>query len=111
MEWNTSTVQGGGWKMHISARPEQAEIVARIALPILRNMQVPHKVVATLEEYERFNRSRQAGKFISVYTRSATEFRQATEALDGELDMYREYGGLTPRPLPPSPDAGHRETQ
>src|SRR5215468_9479343 len=80
MEWNTSTVQGGGWKMHISARPEQAEIVARIALPILRNMQVPHKVVATLEEYERFNRSRQAGKFISVYTRSATEFRQATEA-------------------------------
>jgi hypothetical protein len=111
MEWNTATVQGGGWKMHVSARPEQAEIVARIALPILRGLGVPHKVVATLAEYERFNRTRQAGKFISIYTRSATEFRRVADALDDQLDMYREYGGLEPGPLPTSRDADHQETE
>src|SRR5215470_17725449 len=111
MEWNTRTVQGGGWKIHVSARPEQAEIVARIALPILRNLQVPHKVVATLEEYERFNRTRQAGKFISIYTRGVEEADQVHQALEEELGMYREYGGLLPGPLPTSRDADHQETE
>ena len=111
MEWNTSTVQGGGWKLHISARPEQAEIVARIALPILRRLEVPHKVVATLADYERFNRTKQAGKFITIYTRSTDEARKAIEAVEAELEMYREYGGLQPGPLPTSRDAGHKETE
>src|SRR5262247_4280031 len=88
MEWNTRGIQGGGWKMHISARPEQAEIVARIALPILRRLGVPHKVVATLPEYERFNRTRQAGKFITIYTRSTDEAKAAHKALEDELGMY-----------------------
>ena len=111
MEWNTRGVQGGGWKLHVSARPDQAEIVARIALPVLRRLAVPHKVVATLEEYERFNRTRQAGKFITIYTRSTDEAKKAHKALEDELGMYREYGGLTPGPLPTSRDAGHKETE
>lgn len=111
MEWNTRGVQGGGWKLHISARPEQAEIVARIALPILRRLGVPHKVVANLEEYERFNRTRQAGKFITIYTRGADDAQKAIEAVEAELEMYREYGGLRPGPLPTSRDAGHKETE
>jgi len=111
MEWNTKTVQGGGWKMHVTARPEQAEIVARIALPILRHLGVPHKVVATLEEYERFNRTKQAGKFITIYTRSTDEAKKAHKALETELGMYSEYGGLMPGPLPTSRDAGHKETE
>ena len=111
MEWNTRGVQGGGWKLHVSARPDQAEIVARIALPILRQLAVPHKVVATLEEYERFNRTRQAGKFITVYTRSTDEARKTIAALDGELGTYRDFGGLVPGPLPTSRDAGHKETE
>jgi len=111
MEWNTRDVQGGGWKLHISAQPEQAEIVARIALPILRRLQVPHKVVATLEDYERFNRTAQAGKFITVYTRSTQEAQQVLDEVDGELGVYREFGGLRPGPLPTSRDAGHQETE
>ena len=75
MEWNTRGLEGGGWKLHVSARPDQAEIIARIVLPILRRLTVPHKVVATLEEYERFNRTRQAGKFITIYTRSTADAR------------------------------------
>ncbi len=111
MEWQTRGVQGGGWKLHISAQPEQAEIVARIALPILRRLGVPHKVVATLEDYERFNRTNQAGKFITIYTRNTEDARQAIDALEAELGMYRDYGGLVPGPLPTSRDAGHQETE
>src|ERR1700752_4957578 len=111
MEWNPRGVQGGGWKLHIAARPEQAEIVARIALPILRRLEVPHKVVATLADYQRFNRTRQAGKFITIYTRSTDEARKAIEAVEAELGMYSEYGGLRPGPLPTSRDAGHKETE
>src|SRR5215468_7608580 len=111
MEWKTRGIQGGGWKLHVSARPEQAEIVARIALPILRRLGVPHKVVANLGEYERFNRTRQAGKFITIYTRSTADAKQTVDALEQELDMYREYGGLMPGPLPTSRDAGHEETE
>jgi hypothetical protein len=111
MEWQTRGVQGGGWKLHISAQPEQAEIVARIALPILRGIGVPHKVVVTLEDYERFNRTNQAGKFITIYSRSTQEAQQVLEAVDTELEMYREFGGLRPGPLPTSRDAGHKETE
>ncbi len=111
MEWNTRGVEGGGWKLHVSARPEQAEIVARIALPILRRLGVPHKVVATLEDYERFNRTNQRGKFITIYTRGTDDARQAIEELEAELGMYRDYGGLMPGPLPTSRDSGHQETE
>jgi len=111
MEWRTRGVEGGGWKLHVSARPEQAEIVARIALPILRRLGVPHKVVATREDYERFNQTNQRGKFITIYTRGTDDARRAIEELEAELDMYREYGGLMPGPLPTSRDAGHKETE
>jgi hypothetical protein len=111
MAWNTDGVEGGGWKLHVSARPDQAEIVARIALPILRRLGVPHKVVVNLEEYERFNRTNQRGKFITVYTRGTDDARQTIDALEAELGMYRELGGLVPGPLPTSRDAGHQETE
>lgn len=113
MEWQTRSLQAGagGWKMHVSARPEQAEIVARIALPILRRLQVPHKVVASLEEYERFNRTRQAGKFITVYTRDRADADNVLKLVDGDLSTYRNFGGLVPGPLPTSRDAGHNESE
>jgi hypothetical protein len=111
MEWNTRGIQGGGWKLHVSARPEQAEIVARIALPILRRRSVPHKVVATLADYERFNATNQRGKFITIYTRSTEDARQTINELNAELGTYRDYGGLLPGPLPTSRDAGHQETE
>jgi hypothetical protein len=111
MSWKTDGVTGGGWKLHITARPEQAEIVARIALPILRRQGVPHKVVADLETYERFNKTSQAGKFITIYTRSTADARQTIDAVEAELEMYAEYGGLQPGPLPTSRDAGHKETE
>lgn len=113
MEWQTRTLRvgAGGWKMHITARPEQAEIVARIALPILRRLQVPHKVVASLAEYERFNQGRQAGKFITIYNRDRTDADNVLKLVDGELSTYRDFGGLRPGPLPTSRDAGHNETE
>ena len=111
MTWSTDDLEGGGWKLHVSARPEQAEIVARIALPILRRLGVPHKVVATLEEYERFNQTQQAGKFITIYTRSTEEARETVDALEAELKTYRDFAGLQPGPLPTSRDAGHKETE
>ena len=109
MSWGTDEVEGGGWKMHISAEPDQAEIVARIALPILRRLNVPHKVVASLEEYRRFNGGNQRGKFITIYSRDRSEAERALEQLDGELHTYREFGGLTPGPLPTSREANHQE--
>jgi hypothetical protein len=110
-EWRTRGVEGGGWKLHVTAEPEQAEIVARIALPILRRLEVPHKVVATLDDYERFNRTNQAGKFITIYTRSTVDAQTTIKALDSQLEMYRDFGGLRPGPLPTSRDAGHKETE
>ena len=113
MEWQTRTLSrgSGGWKMHVSARPEQAEIVARIALPILRRLQVPHKVVATLADYQRFNRGAQAGKFITIYTRGRAEADNVLKQLDAELSTYRQFGGLCPGPLPTSREAGHQEAE
>lgn len=40
-----------GYKIHISARLEDAEIVARCVLPILRDLRLAHKVVRNLDRY------------------------------------------------------------
>ena len=110
-KWYPSQPPRRGYKIHVTAQAGDAEIVARSVLPKLRQRRIPHKVVASLEEYERFNRTKQAGKFITIYTRSTDEAKKAHKALEGELGMYSEYGGLTPGPLPTSRDAGHKETE
>lgn len=104
-------VEGGGWKMHITARTEQAEIVARIVLPILRELDVPHKVVANLENYRRMNEGDQKGKFITIYNRGQAEAETVLEAVDEQMMIYREFGGLEPGPRPMSREGGHRESE
>ena len=40
-----------GYKIHVSARAEDAEIVACSVLPVLRRLRVAHKVVRNLDRY------------------------------------------------------------
>lgn len=100
-----------GYKMHISARPEDAEIVARSVLPVLRRLRVAHKVVRNLDRYRQQIASSQRGKFITIYTQNAPHAQQVLNAINPELQQLRDFGGIRPGPSPTTRESGHRETE
>jgi hypothetical protein len=98
MEWNHKLLFHTGWKIHISVDPVDADDLARLALPVLRLMQVHHKVIGPWVDYERFNReSPQRGKFITVYPGpSASTAQRVLDRLDTIIEAYRFRGGPVP---------------
>jgi hypothetical protein len=57
----------GGYKLHLSVDPEDAERVARHVLPVLQHLRMDHKVVFPVAAYMAMNEGEQRGKFITVY--------------------------------------------
>jgi len=57
----------GGYKLHLSVDPEDAERVAQHVLPVLQDLRVDHKVVFPVTAYVAMNEGEQRGKFITVY--------------------------------------------
>lgn len=100
-----------GYKIHISAHPEDAEIVARSVLPVLRRLRVAHKVVRNLDRYRQQIATPQRGKFITVYTRNASHAQQVLNAINPELQQLRDFGGIRPGPSPTTRESGHQETE
>jgi hypothetical protein len=56
----------GGWKIHVSAHPFNAQRVANLVLPILCNLHVWHKYVNSTTDLAQMTDG-QEGKFITVY--------------------------------------------
>src|SRR5215831_11863506 len=83
--WLGVRAPGSGFKMHVTADPHFAEIVARSVLPKLRDLRVAHKVIRDLDRYIRFCQGDQAGKFITIYTRGAADGQIVLDAIDPEL--------------------------
>ncbi|MDG4550202.1 MAG: hypothetical protein P9F19_12320 [Candidatus Contendobacter sp.] len=100
-----------GYKIHVSARLEDAEIVARAVLPVLRRLRVAHKVVRDLDRYRRQIATSQRGKFITVYTQDASHAQRVLSAINPELQQLRDFGGIQPGPSPTTRESGHREAE
>ena len=112
-DWFTKWLPGypaprQGYKIHISARAEDAEIVARTVLPHLRHLRVAHKVVRNLERYRQQLLTAQRGKFITVYTRDAAHAQQVLNAINPELEQLRRFGGIRPGPTPTTRESRHQ---
>lgn len=100
-----------GYKIHISARAEDAEIVARSVLPRLRHLQVAHKVVRNLDRYRQQLTTPQRGKFITVYTKDAAHAQPILNAINPELQPLRQVGGIRPGPVPTTRESQHQTTE
>lgn len=92
--------RGQGLKIHVSAKPETALEIAKIALPILQASNINYKVMYDLRymrqlyylthyEDDTFivgsNKSSQAGKFIAIYPSSPSQAISITMKLDQAL--------------------------
>lgn len=78
--------KGQGLKIHVSSWSSWAQIIADTILPILRRRHIPHKIVPTMEELDSLNEDRtQAGKFITIYPRSPSEWIMLLRELEGAL--------------------------
>jgi hypothetical protein len=76
----------GGYKLHVSVDPDDAERVAHVALPLLQSLQVSHKVVYPLSAYGSINASAQRGKFITIFPGPTQhDFALVADALDASL--------------------------
>jgi hypothetical protein len=94
----------GGFKLHITVRPEQAEELASVVLPTLRLINVRHKVVRNLEIYRSLNAREwgddMPGKFIAVYPGDVrARFDRVLAVLDPVLLRLRARG-VEPGPRP-----------
>jgi RHS repeat-associated protein len=85
-----------GYKMHISVQPHQADIVARVVLHKLREMDVHHKVVSDISALR--NMGEQQGKFITIYAADAKEAAAIVKAIDPTLATLRDKGLVEPGP-------------
>ncbi len=74
-----------GFKLHISVHEEDADRLARLALPTLRLLQAHHKVVRDLDAYRRMQAGNQRGKFITVYPGPAQRAQRVVDTLDPVL--------------------------
>lgn len=63
----SATLPYQGYKIRVSARPEEAREVAKAVLKPLRKMSEFHKVVPNAEKLQGMQGSPQEGKFISIY--------------------------------------------
>jgi hypothetical protein len=94
-----------GFKLHVSVHPDDAEPLARLALPLLRQLHVHHKVVRSPADYERMDRGTQRGKFITVYPGPGGVAQRVVNALDAALVGRR----LRIGPLPATRQSRHAE--
>lgn len=103
-----------GWKMHVSTSPERSYQVADRVLPLLREMEVPHKVMTDPASYAQMTGG-QTGKFITIYPESSQQAAEIARALDHRIKdlgegapviagerplgnsgmIYTRYGGFT----------------
>ncbi len=71
-----SSTPSTGWKLHMSATPRNAPLVLALALPILRQFEVPFKICDSSESLGklsgRLGSQSQTGKFITIYPPMAT---------------------------------------
>jgi hypothetical protein len=57
-----------GWKIHVSAKPETAHLVAEVVLPVLAKACVPHKILDSETIIRKLQLDEtQKGKFITIY--------------------------------------------
>lgn len=93
-EWSgnmerTSEIPVQGWKVHISARVENAGNVAETVLPILQERGIVHKVVSDVDAYRNLlarPNNTQVGKFITFYPRNEEEAREISRILSAALE-------------------------
>lgn len=100
-----------GWKMHVSADPNDSHAVADAVLPTLREMGVNHKVMADPGAYAQMTGG-QEGKFITIYPDNPAQAAEIARILgpkiaalkpgpkiEGEMmigdGIYTRYGGFT----------------
>lgn len=101
----------GGFKMHVTAKPEDVELVVRTVGDILEEFGVDFKVVRDVDEYRRaFGEGLdQQGKLITIYLPGAEDrSRPAGMRLVALLEAdsqerltllhLKEYGGISPGP-------------
>ena len=94
----------GGYKIHLSADPDEAKQFAAAMLPLLRDMGLYHKIVPDRPRYDSMNRGRQQGKFVTVYSGPLQDkFLRVTKELDAVLCANR----FTPGPTPSERLGGH----
>lgn len=87
----------GGYKMHVSAHQDDAETIAGLVLPLLRELNIYHKIASSPHEYEMLNSGRQQGKFITVYCGPLMDtFTGAVNRLDAVLATSRTRPGARP---------------
>jgi hypothetical protein len=85
----------GGYKVHVSVAPADADRVARAILPKLQTRRLSHKVIFPLAAYENVNEGKQKGKFITIY---AGPVLHGFADLVGELDAALVAMKATPGP-------------
>jgi hypothetical protein len=95
--------RGQGLKIHVSAKPETALKIAKIAIPIINANNIEYKVMYDLRymrklyylsQYESLEfltgdgQSTQAGKFIAIYPRDLNEARDIIQKLE---DAFKKH--------------------
>lgn len=79
-----------GWKIHISAKPENAHKVAERILPILARMKVAHKILGSIKILEKIQSDPvQKGKFITIYPLNDNQAFHIATVLDQALENFK----------------------
>jgi murein DD-endopeptidase MepM/ murein hydrolase activator NlpD len=110
-KWVAAEAPSAGYKIHVSADPNDAEVIARSVLPKVRELKIFHKVVRDLQRYLKFSQGKQSGKFITIYTNSFVQADQVIDAIDPDLYDLRDLGGLRPGPIPFSTPSENEEPE
>jgi hypothetical protein len=85
-------------KFHVSTEVECAGRLAAVALPILRDMNLYHKIVQSRSKLEQLQAGDSAGKFITIYAPLYLPQGELVERLGGALAATP---GLRPSPRIP----------
>ena len=87
--WTGVSAPFGGYKIHLSCIPAEAQEIAQFVLSILRSMMAKHKVVKNLSEYKRQLNGMQRGKFITIYTKDHVQAQHVLINIDKKLVGHR----------------------
>lgn len=88
----------GGYKVHVSVDPSDADRVARRILPELQAWALDHKVYHDVATYRAQNEGDQKGKFITIYPGPVLEgFTRLVNRLDPILLGMKAMPGPAPR--------------
>ena len=107
-EWFGADLPNPCRKYHVSVDESGAARAAAVALEILREMRLHHKVVTSLSELRRQNAGSQAGKFITIY---APEDYEAHGILVVRLSGALAKANVRPGPAPRMRAGGHQEAE